>query len=118
MTRTSSRARRVKFLNRSRSLCLERLEQRTLLAAVITVNSADDTDTRDTVLTLREAIEVNNRTLTVASLTAAEQAQVNGTPTSTDADTIHFNISGSGVHTITPTVNLPVITEAVTIDGY
>src|SRR4051812_8694156 len=92
MRSASSRSRRGAFFNRSRSLCLERLEQRTLLAAVITVNPADDTDTRDTVLTLREAIEVNNRTLTVAALTASEQAQVSGTPTSADADTIAFNI--------------------------
>ena len=34
------------------------------------------------------------------------------------ADTIHFNIVGSGVHTITPATKLPNITEAVTINGY
>src|SRR5262245_14272617 len=34
------------------------------------------------------------------------------------ADTIAFNITGSGVHTITPTSTLPDITGAVTIDGY
>ena len=34
------------------------------------------------------------------------------------ADTINFNITGSGVHTITPLTALPVLTEAVTIDGY
>jgi hypothetical protein len=34
------------------------------------------------------------------------------------ADTITFNISGAGVHTITPLTVLPTITEAVTIDGY
>ena len=34
------------------------------------------------------------------------------------ADTINFNIVGSGVHTITLTTVLPTITEAVTIDGY
>src|SRR5690349_3204564 len=117
----TSRTRRNSFFNRSRSLFLERLEQRTLLAAVITVNSADDTDTRDTVLTLREALEVNNRTLAVSALTASEQGQVNGTPSSADADTIAFNIPGSGVHTITPTTalgQLPPIAEPVTIDGY
>ncbi len=32
-------------------------------------------------------------------------------------DTIHFNIPGTGVHTIEPTGILPVITEAVTIDA-
>ncbi len=34
------------------------------------------------------------------------------------ADTIGFNIAGSGVHTITPSSALPEITEALTIDGY
>jgi hypothetical protein len=36
----------------------------------------------------------------------------------TGADTIDFNISGSGVQTISPNSMLPVITEAVTINGY
>ncbi len=34
-----------------------------------------------------------------------------------DTDTISFNISGAGVHTIQPTTALPDITEAVIIDG-
>lgn len=34
------------------------------------------------------------------------------------ADTIRFNIPGTGVHTIKPTSALPVITDTVTIDGY
>jgi CSLREA domain-containing protein len=38
--------------------------------------------------------------------------------TNPGADIITFNISGAGVHTITPTSALPSITEAVTIDGY
>ena len=37
---------------------------------------------------------------------------------SAGADTISFNIVGSGVHTITPVTKLPNITEAVTINGY
>ena len=39
----------------------------------------------------------------------------NGNP---GADTINFNIVGSGVHTITPATKLPNITDAVTINGY
>jgi hypothetical protein len=77
---------------RSRRLFLEPLEDRLLLAATITVNSTLDTDARDDVLTLREAIEVSNLTLDVASLTTQEQAQVIGTPTSNDTDTVAFNI--------------------------
>src|SRR5262249_43754022 len=34
------------------------------------------------------------------------------------ADTIQFNIIGSGVQTITPTTPLPTITDRVVIDGY
>ena len=34
------------------------------------------------------------------------------------ADTIDFNITGSGVHTIAPATALPTITEAATINGY
>ena len=34
------------------------------------------------------------------------------------ADTIEFNIPGSGVHTISPVTGLPPITGPVTIDGY
>ena len=34
------------------------------------------------------------------------------------ADTIAFNITGSGVHTISPATSLPVITGAMTINGY
>jgi hypothetical protein len=34
------------------------------------------------------------------------------------ADTISFNITGSGVQTITPATALPAITDPVTIDGY
>src|SRR3954469_1404354 len=33
-------------------------------------------------------------------------------------DTIEFNITGSGVHTIAPATVLPTITDQVTIDGY
>lgn len=34
------------------------------------------------------------------------------------SDTISFNIPGSGVHTITPTTELPAITSPLIIDGY
>jgi hypothetical protein len=70
----------------------ELLEDRRLLAAVITVNSTADSDVRDAFLTLREALRVNNRTLSFAALSAAEKAQVVGTSTAADADTIAFNI--------------------------
>lgn len=48
--------------------------------------------------TLRAAIEESNAT--------------------TAPDTIHFNIGGSGVKTISPTSVLPIVAEPVTINGY
>ncbi|HEY9848816.1 MAG TPA: DUF4347 domain-containing protein [Leptolyngbyaceae cyanobacterium] len=45
------------------------------------------------------------------------QAIINAN-TITGKDTITFNISGTGPHTISPTSALPTITEAVVIDGY
>src|SRR5262249_51118556 len=110
-----SRERHPKAARRARPQ-VEPLEDRLAPAAAITVNSVLDSNVRDAVLTLREAILVNNRTLAVATLSAAGQAQVSGPPTAADADTIRFAI-GSGVQTIAPTAALPTITDAVTIDG-
>lgn len=65
-----------------------------------TVTTAADHDDGvcDTDCTLREAINAANA--------------------HPGADTIAFAIPGGGVHTIQPSTALPVITEAVTIDGY
>jgi parallel beta-helix repeat protein len=103
---------------RRRRLFFEPLEDRSLLAAIITVNSVLDTNARDDALTLREAIMINNRTLPVASLSAAEQSLVSGTPQSTNADTISFNIPGDGLQQINLSSALPEITDSVIIDGY
>jgi VCBS repeat-containing protein len=103
---------------RFRRIVVEQLEDRSLLAATITVNSVLDTNVRDNVLTLREAILISDRALSVASLTGDEQFQVVGTPTSMDTDTIAFNIPGTGVRTISPDSALPLITDPVVIDGY
>ena len=67
------------------------------MAATITVNSTDDLDIRNAVITLREAILVANGTLNVSDLTVAEQAQINNTVgTAADRDTIAFNIGAIG----------------------
>ncbi len=67
------------------------------MAARITVNSTDDSNIRNGVLTLREAILVANGTLNVTDLTVAEKAQINGTVgTAADRDTIAL-ISGRSV---------------------
>jgi CSLREA domain-containing protein len=70
-------------------------------SSTFTVNSTADpgTGSCDPVeCTLREAIAAAN--------------------TTSGADTINFNIPGSGVKTISPISDLPTITDAVTIDGY
>src|SRR5262245_51677513 len=80
---------------------LKRLAASTLLlvalrltAATFTVTNTNDTGAGS----LRQAID-----------------DANATP---GADTIVFNIPGAGVHTITPQSLLPIVNEAVTIDGY
>jgi hypothetical protein len=114
----SRSARFVRAHKRFRQFFVEQLEDRAMLAATITVNSVADINARDDALTLREAILINNRTLDVALLTAAEQVYVSGTPTSADTDTIAFNIPGQGMQTISPASSLAAITEPVIIDGY
>ena len=70
-------------------------------AATLTVNNTVDPGDGDCEpnggCTLREAINEANHTT---------------------ADTIRFDIPGSGVKTISPTSRLPIISEALTIDGY
>ena len=88
------------------------------MAATITVNSTDDSNIRDTVLTLREAILVANGTLNV--LTVAEQAQINGTVgIGADRDTIAFNIGAIGSQQLIQTLSaLPAISDPVILDGW
>ncbi|HVQ38769.1 MAG TPA: FG-GAP-like repeat-containing protein, partial [Pyrinomonadaceae bacterium] len=80
-------------------------------SSIITVNTANTGNTRDNVLTLSEASGVANGTLAKSALTAAEQAQVTGTPTNPGLDEIRF----SGVTSITG--GNFAFTDAVTIDG-
>src|SRR5262245_16870426 len=103
--------RRRRDRTRARRLFVEPLEDRSLLTAVITVNTAADANVRDEVLSLREAIEINNRSLLVEDLTDQEVAQVSGAPSDADRDTIRFNIPGSGVRSIRPVSELPHILD-------
>jgi predicted outer membrane repeat protein len=80
---------------------------------VLTVNSLADSTTADNVLTLREAILLEDGTLG-RSLTAAEQAQVSG-PLGNN-DSIQFSLP-AGPQTITLTGGALQITHAVTIAG-
>jgi Bacterial Ig-like domain (group 3)/Right handed beta helix region len=111
-------------LRRRSKVCVERLEDRQLLAT-ITVNTAADPATPGTTLSLRQAIEVSDGTLAVPSLSTQEQAQVSGAIGNTN--TIDFNIptsdpgynSTTGAWTIAVNSELPAITtNAAIIDGY
>jgi len=74
--------------------------QQVAFAAQFTVTSTADTagTTCGSVCTLRQAIGAANA--------------------AAGADTITFNISGTGLHTIAPSTALPTITSPVAIDGY
>src|SRR4051812_32315110 len=58
---------------------------------------------------------VNNTSSAGAGSLRSAINAANGTAA---ADTIQFAIPGNGVHTITPAVPLPAITQPLTIDGY
>lgn len=79
-----------------RGLFLERLEDRTTPSTYSVTNTLDSGAG-----SLRQAI-----------LNANVHANQGG------PDVIAFNISGNGVHTITPSTPLPTITDAVIVDGY
>jgi uncharacterized repeat protein (TIGR01451 family) len=102
-----------------RSSRLEVLESRRLLAT-LTVNTTQDANARDAVLSLREAILVANGSLDPATLSTEEAAQVVGSVNTgpTDRDQIHFDIPAAGVQTITLSSALPTIIDPVVIDGY
>ncbi len=88
-----------------------------MLDATLTVNSSADTDQRDTVLTLREAMAVANGALIPIQLTQAERDQIQGNVTGPSRDTIVFSIA-AGKQTINVTGGpLPVIQFPVVIDG-
>src|SRR4051794_24106551 len=93
-TRSASRrTRRTQFFNRSRSLCLEPLEHRMVLSAIITVTTdADNVTPNDGFVSLREALAASNANSTAdPDITAQIAAQPPGT-TLGPGDTIQFNI--------------------------
>ena len=98
-------------------LRIELLEDR-LAPATLTVNSVANADTRDTVLTLREAIRLASGALSVTQLTVDEQAQVSGALVAApNRDIIRFSI-GPGTQTIAPTgTDLPEVAEPAEIVG-
>jgi CSLREA domain-containing protein len=91
-----------------------------IIDPTITVNSTADTNTRDTVLTLREAILLANGQLLRADLEPEEQAQVQIGVGAGVEDTIEFNIGGGGVKTINLVGALDHLNDSqpTTIDGF
>ena len=92
------------------------------LLATITVNTAGDPASPVTgMISLRQAIQLTNGTLSPSSLDPATvSALISGTPNGPGPDTIAFSIPVSGplLQSIAPTSPLPVITHPVIIDGY
>jgi CSLREA domain-containing protein len=84
------------------------------LAATIVVNSVGDTAADDGQCTLREAIDAATNNVASGAINGECAA---GEPLPI-VDTIEFAIPGGGVHTIQPTATMPLIREAVVIDGY
>jgi CSLREA domain-containing protein len=126
MVRIESRnsGRRSFFRQTRRQLCrpwFEHLEGRNLLATITVNTVVDDLTPNDGSVSLREAIAAMNagNDLGDPNITAQNPG------TFGSGDTIHFNIGGSGVHTINvgtdasaAGIPLPTITNAVIIDGY
>src|SRR4051794_10978794 len=73
----------------------EVLEDR-LAPAILTVNSLADTTNSGDVLTLRDAILVENGNLSITSLSSSEQGQITGTLHAPGGDTIRFDSGLAG----------------------
>jgi hypothetical protein len=109
-------------------MALEGLEERVVLSPpaiplTITVNTAQDQEVPDAFVSLREAIDLANGTLPLASLTPQERAQVQVAPGAAvgtiDFDPNVFRPNGLGpIQTITlGGTELPQITSDLTIVG-
>jgi hypothetical protein len=83
-------------------------------ATTFTVNSTGDENDLDFLGTADGKCDVDSGTTGDQCTLKAAIQEANGT---TDADTINFNIPGTGVHTIA-TTGLPPISEPVSINGY
>jgi hypothetical protein len=107
------RHRRLPF----RRFAFDFLEDRQLLAT-ITVNTVSDTNSGGTTLSLRQAIEISDGTLSLSSLTSSQQALVRGVLST--PNTINFNIpSAQGpIYNISLSSALPAITSRVILNGY
>src|SRR4051812_42796640 len=120
MSKNRLRPRQVKQRRRlvAQSLGVEPLELRQLLATIVVNTELDESDPLNNTVSLREAIQLNNGTLSVGSLSAAAQGLVIGTPNGVARDSILFGIPGVGLHTIALGSELPAITHPAFVDGY
>ena len=100
-----------------RQFAFDFLEERQLLAT-ITVNTVSDTNSAGTTLSLRQAIEISNGSLSLSSLTSTQQGLVSGALSA--PNTIDFNIPSSQgpLYDIALSSALPVITSPVFLNGY
>src|SRR5256885_6760801 len=105
---------------RALSAAIEALEFRRLLATITVNTTSDDLTGNDGSVSLREAITAINlgNDLGDPDITAQNPGAF-GT-----ADTIHFNIPGTGVHTINvgsstsaPALALPILIKPMVIDA-
>lgn len=97
-------------LCRTVQLNVEALEGREV-PAVMTVNSTSDANSRNSFLSLREAMLLNTGGLTFSSLTTGEKAQVSGSVGSNDR--IKFSVTG----TITLTADMHTLDKKLIIEG-
>ncbi len=89
-----------------------------VLAALVTVMllAAGESARADTTFTVNSTADPGTGGCDATECTLREA--IAAANSAAGADTIKFNIPGVGVKTISPVSELPVITEAVTIDGY
>ncbi|HWT02707.1 MAG TPA: Calx-beta domain-containing protein [Pyrinomonadaceae bacterium] len=76
----------------------------------------DDNDAVPAALVVNTTNDIDDGYCTAAHCSLREA--INAANQSAGANTIGFNIQGQGVVTISPELNLPPVTEALTIDGY
>jgi hypothetical protein len=112
--KSSIQSRKASPSAKRRPLILETLEDR-FAPAVLTVNTNADNNSRDAVLSFREAILVNTGALAVANLTPQEQAQIAG---QLGNDTVGFaQAAFNAAPTITLASALPDLAANVTVQG-
>ena len=102
VSQMSLRSLRTRARRRGLRPALEFMEVRALLSTFTVTTTADNGDNTNPVSgSLRQAILENNADT--------------GNPA---ADTVGFNIPGSGVQVIQPLLDLPTVTHPLVIDGY